>query len=348
MERLTAALEKAGMDKERLVAKEEDEKLTSMSAQLDETYRKSLALKEEKIATLQKRVEEMTGSGDKLKAELKNMKIKYEAALKREEEAENRREPANEAAAAIPPPSFSRDRPGSIVINAKETVKAQRELLVMKDRLVELERVNATLQAEKSSHADQARFMRDQLDSSLPGFQAQIEALQAKGSTAQAENAKLQVEIATYKSQNASLTAAKAELTEKLGKVEEDLDCAVAEKEDVTSSYETLLGDHESLTTLHEQLSRDYEMLTDENALLKTKAKVLKGEIKDLQERMEVLGQEKDQVETLKTALEEQRDAIKRQSFVLRSLPEDYEYLQQEVQKLSEGKFAELFKRAYL
>ena len=86
----------------------------------------------------------------------------------------------------------------------------------------------------------------------------------------------------------------------------------------------------------------------DENALLKTKAKVLKGEIKELQERMEELGQEKNHVESLKTALEEERDAIKRQSFALRSLPEDYEYLQQEVQKLSEGKFAELFKRAYL
>ena len=44
-----------------------------------------------------------------------------------------------------------------------------------------------------------------------------------------------------------------------------------------------------------------------------------------------------EEVESLKEALEEERDAIKRQSFALRSLPEDYEYLQQEVQKLSEG-----------
>ena len=51
-----------------------------------------------------------------------------------------------------------------------------------------------------------------------------------------------------------------------------------------------------------------------------------------------MLAREKDQVEVLKTALEQEKDAIKRQSFALRSLPEDYEYLQQEVQKLSEGK----------
>ena len=340
VDRLTASLEKAGLDKERLVAKEEDEKLTSMSNQLDETYRKSLALKEEKIEALQKRLEETTGNGDKLRSELKNMKMKYEEALKREEDAENRREPTTEPAAdaAAGPPSFSRDRPGSIVINAKETVKAQRELLVMKDRLVELERVNATLQAEKTSNAEQARFLREQLDASVPGLRGQIEALQAQGSSTQADNAKLQVEIATFKSQNASLLAAKFELTEKLSEVEESRNAISAEKEDLTSSYETLLGDHESLTTLHEQLARDYEMLTDENSLLKTKAKVLKGEIKDLQERMEELAKEKDHVESLKTALEDERDAIKRQSFALRSLPEDYEYLQQEVQKLSEGK----------
>ena len=344
VERLTASLEKAGLDKARQVAKEEDAKLTSMSLQMDEAYKKSLALKEEKIDTLQKQLEEMTGSGDKLRSELKNMKMKYEEALKREEEAENRRAPAPEP---TPVSSFSRDRPGSIVINAKETVKAQRELLVMKDRLVELERVNATLQAEKTSNADQARFMKEQLDSTLPGLHAQIDALQAKGSSTQAENAKLQVEIATYKSQNATLLSAKSELTEALAKMEESRDNAVADKEDFAASYETLIGDHESLTALHEQLTRDYEMLTDENALLKTKAKVLKGEIKEVQERLEVLGKEKDHVESLKTALEDERDAIKRQSFALRSLPEDYEYLQQEVQKLSEGMKLRIFVRIF-
>ncbi|KAL7987216.1 hypothetical protein Chor_006135, partial [Crotalus horridus] len=89
LEKLTHELEKIGLNKERLLHDEQstdDSKYKLLESRLESTLKKSLEIKEEKIAALEARLEESTNLNRQLRQELKIVKKNYEALKQRQEE----------------------------------------------------------------------------------------------------------------------------------------------------------------------------------------------------------------------------------------------------------------------
>ncbi|MGH0170265.1 UNVERIFIED_CONTAM: hypothetical protein FKN15_059018 [Acipenser sinensis] len=132
LEKLTHELEKIGLNKERLLHDEqstEDSRYKLLESKLESTLKKSLDIKLEKIATLEARLQESSNLNQQLRQELKTVKKNYEALKQREEE---------ERMMQSSPPRAGEET--QTVSKWEESHEATRELLKVKDRLIEVER----------------------------------------------------------------------------------------------------------------------------------------------------------------------------------------------------------------
>ncbi|CAF97063.1 unnamed protein product [Tetraodon nigroviridis] len=131
LEKLTHELEKIGLNKERLLHDEgSDDRFKLLETKLESTLKSTLEIKEEKIAALEARLQESSNLNQQLRQELKTVKKNYEALRQREEE---------EKMVQSSPPRGGEDRP-AVSKWEKESHEATRELLKVKDRLIEVER----------------------------------------------------------------------------------------------------------------------------------------------------------------------------------------------------------------
>ncbi|XP_064133121.1 girdin isoform X10 [Loxodonta africana] len=278
LEKLTHELEKIGLNKERLLHDEQstdDSRYKLLESKLESTLKKSLEIKEEKIAALEARLEESTNYNQQLRQELKTVKKNYEALKQRQDE---------ERMVQSSPPASGEDSRWE-----RESQEATRELLKVKDRLIEVERNNATLQAEKQALKTQLKQLETQnsnLQAQILALQRQTVSLQEQNTTLQTQNAKLQVENSTLNSQSTSLMNQNAQLLIQQSSLENENESVIKEREDLKSLYDSLVKDHEKLELLHERQASEFESLIAKHGTLKFAHKNLEVEHKDLEDRL--------------------------------------------------------------
>uniref|UniRef100_A0A8C0DZM8 Coiled-coil domain containing 88A n=1 Tax=Balaenoptera musculus TaxID=9771 RepID=A0A8C0DZM8_BALMU len=302
LEKLTHELEKIGLNKERLLHDEQstdDSRYKLLESKLESTLKKSLEIKEEKIAALEARLEESTNYNQQLRQELKTVKKNYEALKQRQDE---------ERMVQSSPPISGEDNKWE-----RESQETTRELLKVKDRLIEVERNNATLQAEKQALKTQLKQLETQnnnLQAQILALQRQTVSLQEQNTTLQTQNAKLQVENSTLNSQSTSLMNQNAQLLIQQSSLENENESVIKEREDLKSLYDSLIKDHEKLELLHERQASEYESLIAKHGTLKSAHKNLEVEHKDLEDRYNQLLKQKGQLEDLEKTLKVEQEKM--------------------------------------
>ncbi|KAA0717518.1 Girdin Akt phosphorylation enhancer [Triplophysa tibetana] len=301
LEKLTHELEKIGLNKEGLLADEDtsDDRFKLLESKLESALKSSLEIKAEKICALEARLQESSILNQQLRQELKTVKKNYEALRQRQEE---------ECTAQSSP---SRGREDSKWV--RESQEATRELLKVKDRLIEVERNNATLQAEKQAVFTQLKQLESQsshLQAQIVALQRQTASLQENNTTLQTQNAKLQVENSTLNSQSAALMSQNAQLQAQQCSTESERDAAAREKEDLRTVHDLLLRDHEKLSDLHERQASEYEDLISKHGDLKSAHKSLEVQHRSLENRYNQLLKQKTDVEELERELKSELEKI--------------------------------------
>ncbi|XP_066172702.1 girdin isoform X10 [Sylvia atricapilla] len=330
LEKLAHELEKIGLNKERLLHNEQssDDRYKLLESKLESTLKKSLEIKEEKIAALEARLEESTNLNQQLRQELKTVKKNYEALKQRQEE--------EKMVQNSPPRSGEENQ--SVNKWEKENQETTRELLKVKDRLIEVERNNATLQAEKQALKTQLKQLETQnnnLQAQILALQRQTVSLQEQNTTLQMQNAKLQVENSTLNSQSTSLMNQNAQLLIQQSALENENEGVLKEHEDLKGLYEALLKDHERLEQLHERQAAEYESLIARHGSLKAAHKNLEVEHKDLEDRYNQLLKQKVQLEELEKVLKTEQDKMLQQSEKHETVAAEYKKLQDENERLT-------------
>ncbi|XP_061692574.1 girdin isoform X2 [Syngnathoides biaculeatus] len=329
LEKLTHELEKMGLNKERLLLDEDsDDRFKLLESKLESTLKSSLEIKEEKIAALEARLQESSNLNQQLRQELKTVKKNYEALRQREEE---------ERMVQSSPPRGGED-PQAVSKWEKESHEATRELLKVKDRLIEVERNNATLQAEKAALRSQLKQLETQssnLQAQIVAVQRQTASLQENNTTLQMQNAKLQVENSTLSSQSASLMAQNAQLQGQQSSVEGEREGALREKEELRSTYELLLRDHEKLAALHERQASEYETLIGKHGGLKTSHKTLEQQHRDLEDKYKQFLQRKGDLDELEKNLKEQQEKMSSENQGYRATADQCKLLKEENERLN-------------
>ncbi|XP_035751974.1 girdin isoform X4 [Egretta garzetta] len=331
LEKLAHELEKIGLNKERLLHDEQssdDSRYKLLESKLESTLKKSLEIKEEKIAALEARLEESTNLNQQLRQELKTVKKNYEALKQRQEE---------ERMVQNSPPRSGEDNQ-SVNKWEKENQETTRELLKVKDRLIEVERNNATLQAEKQALKTQLKQLETQnsnLQAQILALQRQTVSLQEQNTTLQTQNAKLQVENSTLNSQSTSLMNQNAQLLIQQSALENENECVLKEREDLKSLYDSLLKDHEKLEHLHERQASEYESLIAKHGSLKSAHKNLEVEHKDLEDRYNQLLKQKVQLEELEKVLKIEQEKMLQQNEKHETVATEYKKLRDENERLN-------------
>uniref|UniRef100_A0A7N6AK23 HOOK N-terminal domain-containing protein n=1 Tax=Anabas testudineus TaxID=64144 RepID=A0A7N6AK23_ANATE len=302
LERLTHELETKVLNHDSLQQPEEetpDNRFKMLESELALSLKKSLQIKEDKIAALEARLEESSALNQQLRQDLKTVKLSYEALQQRQEE---------EWTLSITSPPRETGKAMSEWL--RESQEATKELLKLKDRLIEVERNNATLEAERQAMQTQLKQLESQSNSQqaqILALQRQAASLQENNTALQIHNANLQVEKSTLNSQSASLMAQNAQLQQQKSGTESERDSAVRERDELRGVNEQLLRDHERLAALHERQAMEYEALMGKHGCLKNAHRTLELEHRTLQDRYNSLLQQRTKLEDLEKALKEEQ-----------------------------------------
>ncbi|KAI4832183.1 hypothetical protein KUCAC02_015158 [Chaenocephalus aceratus] len=299
LERLAHDLEMQVLNQESAQQAPNSSRFKMLESELEASLKRSLQIKEDKMAALEARLQESSNLNQQLRQELKTVKQSYEAFQQRQEE---------EWTASTSSPTSETGKAMSEWL--RESQEATKELLKLKDRLIEVERNNATLEAERQAVQAQLRQLESQCDcqqAQILALQRQAASLQENNTALQTHNANLQVEKSTLNSQSASLMAQNAQLQQKqLGTVSER-DGAVREREDLRGVHEQLLRDHERLAALHERQAMECEALMGKHGCLKNAHRTLELEHRTTEDRYNSLLQQRTKLEDLEKALKEEQ-----------------------------------------
>uniref|UniRef100_A0A8C9YLT6 Coiled-coil domain containing 88A n=1 Tax=Sander lucioperca TaxID=283035 RepID=A0A8C9YLT6_SANLU len=243
LEKLTHELEKIGLNKERLLHDESsDDRFKLLETKLESTLKSSLEIKEEKIAALEARLQESSNLNQQLRQELKTVKKNYEALRQREEE---------ERMVQSSPPRGGED-PQAFSKWEKESHEATRELLKVKDRLIEVER-----NVENST-------------------------LSSKSASLMAQNAQLQSQQSSVEGEREGALKDKEELRSTYEMLLRDHEKLAALHERQAAEYEALIGKHGGLKSSHKSLEQQHRDLEDKYKQLLQR----KGELEDLEKNL--------------------------------------------------------------
>ncbi|XP_060907034.1 girdin-like isoform X1 [Labrus mixtus] len=303
LERLAYELEMKMLNQETTQQAEQEAQDNSrfkmLESELESSLKRSLQIKEDKMSALEARLQESSNLNQHLRHDLKTVKLSYEALQQRQEE--------EWASSGSTPPRET----GRVMSEwLRESQEATRELLKLKDRLIEVERNNATLEAERLATQAQLKQLESQSDSQqaqVLALQRQAASLQENNTALQTHNANLQVEKSTLNSQSASLMAQNAQLQQQQTGTESERDSAIREREELRGVHEQLLRDHERLAALHERQAMEYEALMGKHGCLKNAHRTLELEHRTLQDRYNCLLQKRTKLEDLEKALKEEQ-----------------------------------------
>uniref|UniRef100_A0A665X594 Coiled-coil domain containing 88A n=1 Tax=Echeneis naucrates TaxID=173247 RepID=A0A665X594_ECHNA len=289
LEKLTHELEKIGLNKERLLHDESsDDRFKLLETKLESTLKSSLEIKEEKIAALEARLQESSNLNQQLRQELKTVKKNYEALRQREEE---------ERMVQSSPPRGG-DDPQSVSKWEKESHEATRELLKVKDRLIEVER-----NVENSTLSSQSAALM-------------------------AQNAQLQSQQSSVEGEREGALKEKEELRSTYELLLRDHEKLAALHERQAAEYEALIGKHGGLKSTHKSLEQQHRDLEDKyKQLLQRKGELedLEKSIKEQQEKMALENQTHQSTADQCRHLKEENDRL---NTTYRQLVKDNENLQ--------------------
>ncbi|XP_039469005.1 girdin isoform X4 [Oreochromis aureus] len=303
LERLSHELEMKVLNQESAhqaeLERPDNSRFKMLESELETSLKRSLQIKDDKLASLEARLQESSSLNQQLRQELKSVKLSYEALQQRQEEERT-------TSSSTPP----RETGKAMSEWLRESQEATKELLKLKDRLIEVERNNATLEAERQALQAQLKQLESQSDSQqaqVLALQRQAASLQENNTALQTHNATLQVEKSTLNSQSASLMAQNTQLQQQQSKAESERDSAIHEREELRGAQEQLLRDHERLAVLHERQAMEYEALMGKHGCLKNAHRTLELEHRTLQDRYNSLLQQRSKLEDLEKALKEEQ-----------------------------------------
>ncbi|XP_016521692.1 girdin-like isoform X5 [Poecilia formosa] len=302
LETLSHQLEMKVLNQENAQLEAADSRVKMLESELESSLKKSLQIKDDKMAALEARLQESSSLNQQILQELKTVKLSHEALQQRQEE--------ERAAAGSSPPAQTNK---AMTEWLRESHEATRGLLRLKDRLIEVERNNATLEAERQAAQVQLKQLESQSDSQqaqILALQRQAASLQESNTALQTHNANLQVEKSTLNSQSASLMAQNAHLQQQQSGIESERDVAIQEREELRGAHEQLLRDHERLTALHERQAMECEALLGKHACLKNAHRTLELEHRTLQDRYNNLMQQRTKLEEREKTLKEEQMRI--------------------------------------
>ncbi|XP_037002299.2 coiled-coil domain-containing protein 88B isoform X1 [Artibeus jamaicensis] len=196
------------------------------------------------------------------------------------------------------------------------------ELRVMEaqsGRLVEVERSNATLVAEKAALQGQLQLLEGQLGS----LQGRAQELLLQSQRAQEHSSRLQAEKSVLEMQG-------QELHRKLGVLEEEVRVARQSQEETRRQQQSLLQDHESLAQLQRRQEAELEGLLARHRDLKANMRALELAHRELQGRHEQLQAQRANVEAQELALLAERERLMQDGHRQRGLEEELRRLQSE------------------
>ncbi|XP_011447638.3 girdin isoform X2 [Magallana gigas] len=327
-DKLTQELERVGINKEKLVMadhRQDENRYKALESMMEEALKKSMEIKEEKIHALESRLEESKNRNLKLQEEMRILKRECESLKQRYEEESHGRESERRETSGL-----LRGAPGYHRSNSQSTTK---EILELKDHLVQVERTNATMMAENKNMKTQTNALNEQikkLESQNSKLHSENASLQSHGHSLQSDKAKLQVENSTLKSHCSSLQGQNSSLQNHMNQLETEHQHLIQTHEELQSSHEQLVQDHEELQRIHEQLTSDYEALISEHGSLKSVHKAIKNENKELHEQLTRSVQGKDQLNQMQTELKSMR-TLQEENGLLR---DEYERMGGQYEKL--------------
>ncbi|XP_024424019.3 protein Daple isoform X1 [Desmodus rotundus] len=313
LDKLSQELEKVGLSRELLLQDDDSSSETKyriLEGRNESALKTTLAMKEEKIVSLEAQVEAKASLSHQLQKQLQALQQECETLRRSQEEGKHLQNSLKHPAGTLVAGHQGKESWGP---SHKE---ATMELLRVKDRAIELERNNAALQAEKQLLRDQLQHLETQnvaFSSQILTLQKQGTFLQEHNTTLQTQTAKLQVENSTLTSQSASLTAQYTLLQNQQVAKESELENVQKQQERLKAAYEALLQDHEHLGTLHERQSTEFEALIRQHSCLKTLHRNLELEHKALGERHEDMLKHKAELEELEKVLNTEREALQQE-----------------------------------
>ncbi|XP_024661978.2 protein Daple isoform X1 [Maylandia zebra] len=320
LERLNEELEKIGLNREKLLQQEhtlEDSRYRLLESRLEETVQQTMKVKEEKISSLEKKLEESGALNKTLHAELEAARQTASASHQQHEEV-NHNSQQHPAA----------DR------------SATAELLRIKDHLIDVEKNNASLQTESSLLKEQLKQLENQntsLNNQMAALQRHTTTLQEQNSALHTQTAKLQVENSTLSSQSASLMAQNAVLQGQVTALETEVESWQRQREEAWRAREGVLSDHERLLSVHERQAHEYEQLISQHAALKGKQRALESEHRTLHGKYCALLQQKEKWEEHEGRGLKEKEELNLEIQKNRLLQQENLQLKTDVDRLSES-----------
>ncbi|XP_052047256.1 coiled-coil domain-containing protein 88B isoform X1 [Apodemus sylvaticus] len=186
-------------------------------------------------------------------------------------------------------------------------------------RLIEVERNNATLVAEKAALQGQLQHLEGQLGS----LQGRAQELLLQSQRAQEHSSRLQAEKSMMEMQG-------QELHRKLGVLEEEVRAARRAQEETRGQQQALLRDHEALVQLQRRQETELEGLLVRHRDLKANMRALELAHRELQGRHEQLQAQRASVEAQEAALLAERERLMQDGHRQRGLEEELRRLQNE------------------
>ncbi|XP_016075733.1 PREDICTED: coiled-coil domain-containing protein 88B [Miniopterus natalensis] len=186
-------------------------------------------------------------------------------------------------------------------------------------RLIEVERSNATLVAEKAALQGQLQLLEGQLGS----LQGRAQELLLQSQQAQEHSSRLQADKSVLEMQG-------QELHRKLGVLEEEVRAARRSQEETRGQQQALLRDHEALAQLQRRQEAELEGLLARHRDLKANMRSLELAHRELQGRHEQLQAQKANVEAQELALLAERERLMQDGHRQRDLEEELRRLQSE------------------
>ncbi|XP_039100847.1 coiled-coil domain-containing protein 88B isoform X2 [Hyaena hyaena] len=186
-------------------------------------------------------------------------------------------------------------------------------------RLIEMERSNATLVAEKVALQGQLQ----QLEGQLGSLQGRAQELLLQSQRAQEHSSRLQAEKSVLEMQG-------QELHRKLGVLEEEVRAARQAHEETRGQQQALLRDHEALAQLQRRQEAELEGLLARHRDLKANMRALELAHRELQGRHEQLQAQRANVEAQEVALLAERERLMQDGHRQRGLEEELRRLQSE------------------
>ncbi|XP_045226482.2 coiled-coil domain-containing protein 88B isoform X3 [Macaca fascicularis] len=186
-------------------------------------------------------------------------------------------------------------------------------------RLIEVERSNATLVAEKAALQGQLQHMEGQLGS----LQGRAQELLLQSQRAQEHSSRLQAEKSVLEIKG-------QELHRKLEVLEEEVRSARRSQEETRGQQQALLRDHEALAQLQRRQEAELEGLLVRHRDLKANMRALELAHRELQGRHEQLQAQRASVEAQEVALLAERERLMQDGHRQRGLEEELRRLQSE------------------